>query len=66
MWNEIGTRHTFDQKVFQRASVLAERLWNTNIDINSELNNIATRLQAQAERLRSRGFKIWPVTVELC
>lgn len=66
MWNELGTKHTFDQKVLQRASVLAERLWNTNIDIKVDLLNIARRLQAQAQRLRSRGFKIWPVTVELC
>lgn len=66
MWNEIGTKHTFDQKVLQKASVLAERLWNTNIDLDKELNNIATRLYAQAQRLRSRGYKIWPITVELC
>ena len=66
MWNEIGTKHTFEQKVLQKASVLAERLWNTNISLESELNNIATRLQAQAVRLRARGYKVWPVTVELC
>jgi hexosaminidase len=68
MWNELGTKHTFDQKVLQKASVLSERLWNTGININGtgQLNNIATRLQAQADRLRARGYKIWPVTVELC
>ena len=52
MWNELGTKHTFDQKVLQKASVLGERLWNTNIDLTSDLKNIATRLNNQAERLR--------------
>ena len=66
MWNEIGTKHTFDQKVFLKASVLSERLWNTNIDLSKELRNIATRLQTQSERLRWRGFKMWPVTVGVC
>lgn len=66
MWNEIGNKYTFDQKVLQKASVLSERLWNTNININTDLNNIATRLNAQAERLRARGYKVWPVTVEIC
>ena len=66
MWNEIGTKYTFDQKVLQKASVLSERLWNTNININTDLNNIATRLNAQAERLKARGYKVWPVTVEIC
>ncbi len=63
MWNELGTKHTFDQKVFQRASVLSERLWNTNVNITTDLNNIATRLMAQTNRLIARGFKMWPVTV---
>lgn len=66
MWNELGTKHTFDQKVFQKASVLGERLWNTNIDLNTYLYNIAARLQSQVERMKTRGFKMWPVTVELC
>lgn len=66
MWNEINNLHTFDQKVVQRSSVTGERLWNVNVDINTELNNIATRLTAHTERLRQRGFKVWPVTVELC
>ena len=66
MWNEIDTKHTFEQKVFQKASVISERLWNTKVDIGVDLINIATRLQAQVERLRLRGFKIWPVTVGLC
>lgn len=66
MWNELGTKHTFDQKVLQKASILGERLWNTNINIQTELKNIATRLQNQVERLRGRGFKLWPVTVGIC
>ena len=66
MWNELGTKRTFDQKVFQKASVIAERLWNTEIDLTVNLKNIATRLQVQMKRFRKRGFKMWPVTVELC
>lgn len=50
----------------QRASVIGERLWNPNIDLKSELRNIATRLNAHSERLRRRGFKVWPVTVGIC
>ena len=46
--------------------MLGERLWNTNIDVKSELLNIATRLEAQVRRYRDRGYKMWPVTVGLC
>ncbi len=66
MWNELGNKYTFDQKVSQRSSVIGERLWNVKIDIKTDLQNIATRLTAHAERLRSRGFKVWPVTVGVC
>jgi hexosaminidase len=66
MWNEIGHERTFDQKVLQRASVIGERLWNSKVDIKSELRNIATRLNAHSQRFRERGYKVWPVTVGLC
>ena len=66
MWNEMGSRHTFEQKVLLRANVIGERLWNDNINIETELNNVATRLTAHAARLRQRGFKVWPVTVGIC
>jgi hexosaminidase len=66
MWNEIGSPYTFEQKVIQRSSVLGERLWNDNVSLASELNNIATRLTAHSARLRQRGFKVWPVTVGIC
>jgi len=62
MWGETASKYVIEMKTIQRASVIAERLWNTNIDIKSDLRNVATRLQSQAERLRSRGFKVWPVT----
>jgi hypothetical protein len=48
MWNELGTRFTFEQKVTQRSSVIGERLWNDKVDIKTELRNIATRLTAHA------------------
>jgi hexosaminidase len=66
MWSELTNKHTFEPKVTQRSSVIAERLWNVNVDINSEINNIAKRLTAHSQRLRDRGFKVWPVTVGLC
>lgn len=66
MWGETTSKYVVEIKTIQRANILAERLWNTNIDIKSDLRNIATRLTAQADRLRSRGFKVWPLTVELC
>lgn len=66
MWNELGNKHTFEQKVIQRSSVIGERLWNDNIHIATDLRNIAARLTAHTQRLRNRGFKVWPVTVGLC
>lgn len=66
MWSELTNKHAFEQKITQRSSVIGERLWNVNVDINSEIHNIATRLTAHSQRLRERGFKVWPVTVGLC
>ncbi len=66
MWAETNNRHTFDQKVAQRSSVIGERLWNVNVDLQTEIHNIATRLTAHTDRLRQRGYKVWPVTVGLC
>ena len=66
IWAENTNRHNFHQKVTQRSAVIGERLWNDQVDLISELNNIATRLTAHAGRLRERGFKVWPVTVGLC
>lgn len=66
MWNEIGNKNTFEQKVMQKSSVIGERLWNADIDIKTKLNNVATRLISHSERLRQRGFKVWPVTVGVC
>jgi len=45
---------------------MAERLWNDNIDIKVNLKNIAERLVAHAKRLKERGYKVSPVTVQLC
>lgn len=55
-----------DQKVWTRTSVMGERLWNTNIDGNKDVLNIATRLIAQSKRMKFRGFKVSSVTVGLC
>ena len=35
MWNEMGNKYTFEQKVVQRAAVIAERLWNDKVVIGS-------------------------------
>ena len=49
-----------------RSSAIAQRLWNTNVDIKKDLLNIVRRLIAQKKRMNSRGFKTTPVTAGLC
>jgi hypothetical protein len=66
MWGTITSKYILEQSTMLRASILSERLWNSNISLQNDLLNIATRLQAQSERLRNRSFKVWPVTTELC
>lgn len=66
MWSELSSKYTHQQKIWIRASVLAERLWNDKIDISHDLAYITRRLVAHAKRMTSRGYKVSPVTVELC
>lgn len=66
MWSEIANPYNIETKVWIRTSALAEKLWSSSISIASELNNIATRLHVQGERMRARGLKVSPVTVGLC
>jgi hexosaminidase len=66
MWGEITNAHTNQQKIWNRASILSERLWNSKIAISENLNDIAIRLVAQSRRLNERGIKTSPVTVQLC
>lgn len=66
MWSETADASSMDQKIWIRSSALAERLWNSNVDISKELLNISERLIAQARRMKKRGFKVSPVTVGLC
>lgn len=66
MWSELSNKHTHEQKIWIRSSAMAERLWNDQLDIKSELANIAERLIGQANRMRERGFKVSPVTVQIC
>lgn len=66
MWSELNSRTTHELKIWHRSSVMGERLWNTNITLANNLNNIATRLVSQSRRMRARGFKVSPVTVGLC
>lgn len=66
MWAEISNEDVQDQKVWPRTSVINERLWNANIEIDKQILNIAQRLIAQSRRMKERGFKVSPVTVGLC
>jgi hypothetical protein len=45
---------------------MGERLWNTNINLTTNVLNIAERLHSNAERMKLRGYKVAPVTVGLC
>jgi len=47
MWGTITSKYILEQSTILRASILSERLWNSNISLQNELLNIATRLQAQ-------------------
>ena len=66
MWSEIANPYNIETKVWIRTSALAEKLWFSTISVGNQLRNIATRLHAQSERMRNRGFKVSPVTVGLC
>lgn len=66
MWDEVGNQYTHQQKVVLRSNILGERLWNHDIDIKTDLANIALRLSKHAARLRLRDLKVSPVTVQLC
>lgn len=66
MWAELNNEHTHDQKIWIRTSALAEKLWNSNINIKNSLLNIVERLVSQKNRMKARGFKPSPVTVGLC
>jgi hypothetical protein len=58
--------HTQDQKIWIRSSVFAERLWNSAVDIKMDLMKVTRRLAAQGKRMKMRGLKVSPVTVQLC
>ena len=65
MWGELTNSRTQDQKIWIRASILAERLWNVKVD-STNIRGITERLVAHSRRMKSRGFKHSAVTVELC
>ena len=66
MWAEIVNPYNIETKVWIRSSAIAEKLWFSTVPVATELRNIATRLYAQSERMRNRGFRVSPVTVGLC
>ena len=66
MWGELSNARTNQQKIWNRASILSERLWNSKIALAANLNDIASRLLAHSRRLNARGIKTSPVSVQLC
>ena len=66
MWGELSNAHTNQQKIWNRASILSERLWNSKLVLSADLNDISSRLSAHSRRLSARGIKTSPVTVQLC
>lgn len=66
MWNELNTQYTNDRKIWIRTCSLAERLWNDSIEFEKNKVNVATRLIAQANRMKSRGFKVSAISSHLC
>lgn len=66
IWSELTNKDNIEQKVWIRSCSLAERLWNTDINIKGNLLNIVRRLISQRKRMQERGFKVSPVTVGLC
>ncbi len=66
MWGQLSNGFTNQQKIWVRASILSERLWNSEINLSTKLADIASRLVAQSRRMRDRGIKTSPVSVQLC
>jgi hexosaminidase len=52
MWSELSSPSTHHQKIWNRASIIAERLWNNNVSIKDDIRNIAERLVAQSRRMQ--------------
>ena len=52
IWSELTNLDNFDQKVWMRAAVLNEKLWNPSIDEQENLLNIASRLIKHVKRLQ--------------
>lgn len=48
MWSELSNKYTHFQKIWIRTSVLAERLWNEGISLETELLKISQRLTAHS------------------
>jgi hypothetical protein len=68
LWSELNNGQTTLNKLWLRASALAERLWNpAEIDnASKDMKSLVRRLVQQGRRMRARGIKCAPVTVQLC
>ena len=66
MWGELANLRNWNQKIWVRGSVLAERLWNSKIDMKSGIQDIARRLVGHSRRMRAREVKMSVVSVQLC
>lgn len=65
LWSEVNNQYTQMPKLWLRASATTERLWNSKVNTTS-WQGVVGRLAAQGRRMRQRGLKFAPVTVELC
>lgn len=61
--SELVDESNYDNKIWIRASTLAERLWNPNV---ADVKDVAKRLIATEYRFISRGYKPAPVTNRWC
>ena len=66
IWSELNSGSTHDVKVWSRTSVIAERLWDTNIILAKNELNIFKRLVSHNERMRKRGYKVASISSGLC
>ena len=73
MWGEVTDEYFIDQKLWFRASVLAERLWSTNDSIAARVTpwpasynspDINARLVRHRCRLLQRGIRAQPYSTQ--
>lgn len=67
LWSEVSSDRTASQKLWMRAASLSERLWNPALyGGQPDYRSVVGRLAAQQARMRARGLRCAPLTVQLC